>query len=423
MVREMIWADFANTFLTLLFEGDLLFLILMPIEVGIGFLYLRGLHKRRQIEQGELPPDPEPLRDVLGLRPTQRHLDSFTNGFEGTVDGYGVDVIRNLSQLIITVEVPALRGPAMSVRDLGVPAALPLQEPLLTATLSASIRAELRSMLVAGVVFRSGSVRQTTHRSNLDVQQVGALMASVKQLFAPIADAPGALLANLTEALLAGEDGLPMVRRNLRVLTRHFPSSPACKQARATLSESKDAEVQALLAVGRGGSGTAALVALLSDPTAAPGPLVSAAEQLGRMRYAPALPGLLHLLHSEHPEVVLAALAALRKLRAAGTSRAVFRVMNHKSAALREAAVGTLAACGDAWAAAALLDWAKRNRKDRSVAGSARITAARLHDRFGVLAEAEKGALSLSETSESGALSLADRQRSGALSFVKGEKA
>ena len=151
--------------------------------------------------------------------------------------------------------------------------------------------------------------------------------------------------------------------------------------------------------MGRGGTGTAALVALLSAPAPAPGPLLSAVEHLGRMRHEAALPGFLHLLKSEHPEVVLASLAAIRKLKPQRRSRDIFVAMEHPSTEVREAAVATLRECGDAWAAAALLSWSKRHRRDRVVASAARLVAARLQDRHGALPAPAEGALTLLEDS------------------------
>ena len=66
---------------------------------------------------------------------------------------------------------------------------------------------------------------------------------------------------------------------------------------------------------------------------------------------------------------------------------------------VREAAVATLRECGDAWAAAALLSWSKRHRRDRVVASAARLVAARLQDRHGALPAPAEGALTLLEDS------------------------
>jgi len=423
MLTPMLWADFVNAVSSLFSTSGVLLILLAVVQTTVVAIYLRDLGRRRQIEQGKRPAASEPLQNQLRLHPTHRHLESFTDGFHGAVDGLQLNVTRSPTQLTVTVQMPQLREPMVSVAELGLPGALPLQEPLLTATLNAAARAELRSMLNVGVIFRERRVQQVLPRSRvlpLDVDQVRSLVTSVRKVFVPIKDVPAALLANLRELDPSDPDALPVMRRNLRVLMRYCPSSPACKQARAMLSEATDPDLQAMLAIGRGDAGTATLVSVLSAPLTSPGPLISAAEQLGRMRHAPALPGLLHLLNSEHPEVVVAALGALRKLRKPNTARAIFGVMESPSAAAREAAVAALGDCGDAWAAAALKGWAKRNRRDRAVASAARLTAARLHDRFGALTEAEAGSLSMvgEEEALDGALSLPKHQ-AGQVSLVE----
>ncbi len=357
---------------------------------------------------GRLFAGPEAAAAALRLHTEWGHLKDRTRVYGGKIEGVEARLTVFKGQALLEVEMaPPEVGFVSCGELLGRPLAVRAREPQLTAALGVEGRAALAGFLsrpgadvINGrLVWRGPGAEETL------VGLAREMAALALRLNPPEASLPGALLANLEQAHEAGERAARA--RNLRALLRYFPHSSQAARARTLLAEEPDRAVRSLLAPGRGASGLGDITELLLDDTANHSAVLAAIEQLGRLRHQPALEGLLHRLSSDQDEVVAAAVEALRRLRSPAAIRPLVGVLDRPEVGLRMAAINALEEVGDAWAAAALRDWGRRNRRDHQPSAAARLAAARLEERHGALTGGELGAFALSgPAGGSGALSL-----------------